>query len=258
MAEHKQRVHLALLGRAAPIAPASRILKTDLFEEALGGDEVLLSWPGGGGVRLVGIDISNEICRGARRRLAAGGRTLALCRADARRLPFRDGAFDLVFSCSTLDHFETREELLSGLREAARVLAPGGELVLTLDNPRALFYPLVRALERKGRIGFRLGETLSASEARGALDSIGFQVLEERGVYHVPRVLITAFLRAIRAARFHFLGGPLLRLLALLERGAGGPGQYRTAWYTAIRAKKQARWGANESRHPRGAPRKSG
>ncbi|RPJ41319.1 MAG: class I SAM-dependent methyltransferase [Candidatus Latescibacterota bacterium] len=240
MAEHKRRVHLALLARSGAGLSRPRLLKTDLFEEALGSDEVLLSWPPGRGpARVAGIDLSGEICRKAGGRLAAGGRSLLLARADARALPFRDGSFDIVFSCSTLDHFERREDLLEGLAEAARVLAPGGELVLTLDNPRALFYPLVKRLERRGLIGFRLGVTLTAGEASEALARLGIEILEERGIYHVPRVVFTALLRAVRGARLRFLGGPLLRLLGALERGAGRRGQYLSAWYVAIRGRKR-------------------
>jgi SAM-dependent methyltransferase len=238
MAEHKRRVHLALLRRAGPLSGGARILKTDLFEEALGGDEVLLSWPETGEARVFGIDFSGEICDRARGRFAHAGRPALVARADARALPFPDAAFDLVFSCSTLDHFESRAPLVEGLREAVRVLAPGGEFVLTLDNPRALFYPLVRRLERRGWIGFRLGETLAPSEAEAVLAAEGLAIVETRGIYHVPRVLFTALLRGIRAVRLGFLSGPLLSLLGALERGAGRPGQYRTAWYTAIRAQK--------------------
>ncbi len=56
-------------------------------------------------------------------------------------LPFPDGAFDRVFSNSTLDHFDSRDDIREALRELARVLHPEGELLLTLDN---LANPVVR------------------------------------------------------------------------------------------------------------------
>lgn len=239
MAEHKRRVHLALLRRWCPLPRNARVLKTDLFEEALGGDEVLLSWPGDAGkARAYGIDISGEVCARASERLGGAGAAIAL--ADARRLPFRDASFDLVFSCSTLDHFETRREILSGLREAARALKPGGSLLLTLDNPRALFYPLARFLERKGKIAFPLGETIPPPEIAAVLRESGLEVVARRGIYHVPRVFFTGALRVMRALRLGFLRGGLLRLLALLEKGQGRPGEFRTAWYTAVLARRPA------------------
>jgi malonyl-CoA O-methyltransferase len=54
---------------------------------------------------------------------------------DAEALPFRDGAFDLLASTST---FQWLEALEPALAECARVLAPGGRLVLALFAERTL------------------------------------------------------------------------------------------------------------------------
>lgn len=234
MAEHKRRVHLDLLRRWCPSTEGARILKTDLFEEALGRDQVLLDWPAPGEPAEVhGIDISGEIVRRARGRVAGGGRAVRVSVADARRLPYREASFDVVFSCSTLDHFDDRSELMAGIGEAVRVLRPGGRLVLTLDNPRALFYPLVRRLAGRGKIGFLLGETLGDAEVRRLLPEAGLDFVEGRGAYHIPRVIFTAFLRGVRALRLGFLEGPLLRLLRVGERWQGRPGQFLSGWYGA-------------------------
>ncbi|GEM_PF-2726071 len=52
-----------------------------------------------------------------------------LVRGDGTRLPFPDGAFDLVVCSQVLEHFENSEE---ALREAGRVLASDGTLLLSL------------------------------------------------------------------------------------------------------------------------------
>lgn len=55
----------------------------------------------------------------------------------AERLPFEDGRFDLVVSSTSFDHWHDQ---LAGLRECARVLEPGGRLVLCdLLSPLLLF-----------------------------------------------------------------------------------------------------------------------
>jgi len=239
MAEHKRRVHVGLLREWWPDVAGKRVLKSDLFEEALGGDQVLLDWPeGSAGARIAAVDLSREIVRRAERRLAEAGRGADLAVADARRLPFRDGAFDRLFSCSTLDHFTGVEDLMRGLAEGARILAPGGEMVLLLDNPQALFYPLVRRLERKGMIGFHLGKTLGVARLGKELPPLGFEILDARAVYHIPRVLFTAFLKGVRALRIPSADAPLLRLLSLTERAQGKPGQYACGWYTALHLRK--------------------
>jgi SAM-dependent methyltransferase len=63
---------------------------------------------------------------------------LRVLRADARRLSFDDGSFDRVSAISTIEHIETGESV--AMKELARVLAPGGRLVVTVP-----FNPLKRA-----------------------------------------------------------------------------------------------------------------
>ena len=57
----------------------------------------------------------------------AAAKGLATVRADAQRLPFRDGRFHAVAMISMLHHVEDRR---SALTEARRILSPGGRLVL--------------------------------------------------------------------------------------------------------------------------------
>ncbi len=57
----------------------------------------------------------------------AAATNIALCRADAKHLPFRAGRFDLVLCLYGLHHFRG---YLAALREIARVLKPGGAFAL--------------------------------------------------------------------------------------------------------------------------------
>ena len=84
---------------------------------------------------------------------------------DVRELPYEDGTFDAVVSTSTLDHFETVAEIGEALRELRRVLAPGGTLVVSLDN---LSNPLVavrNALPFRWLHGIGSSRTTSARRA---------------------------------------------------------------------------------------------
>jgi demethylmenaquinone methyltransferase/2-methoxy-6-polyprenyl-1,4-benzoquinol methylase len=94
---------------------------------------------------VVGCDFSEPMLELARRK--AGGRELSQVRfewADALELPYPDGAFDAVtvgFGARNL------ADLDGGLRELARVLRPGGRLViLEITQPRrpplSTFYSL--------------------------------------------------------------------------------------------------------------------
>jgi SAM-dependent methyltransferase len=80
------------------------------------------------GARVVGLDLSRPLLARARRR---DGAPLTLVRGDMRRLPLRDGAFDLVVNLFTsFGYFTDDAEHDRVLRAAAAVLVPGGWFVL--------------------------------------------------------------------------------------------------------------------------------
>ena len=90
------------------------------------------------GGRVVGLDFSEPML--ARARPKSG--TIEWVRGDALALPFADGEFDAVtvgFGVRNLSDLE------AGLREAARVLRPGGKIaVLEITRPRGLLRPFFR------------------------------------------------------------------------------------------------------------------
>ena len=78
------------------------------------------------GVRVVGLDFAQSTLAILRSRYA----DLMLCTGDVSALPFRDGAFDLYYSGGVVEHFETGAG--PALREAKRVLRPGGVLLVSV------------------------------------------------------------------------------------------------------------------------------
>lgn len=77
-------------------------------------------------VTLVGIDVTPQMLAVAREKFRnARGVTFLLAQAEA--LPFAMEGFDAVVSCNMLHHVRSADTLL---RECARVLRPGGRLVL--------------------------------------------------------------------------------------------------------------------------------
>ena len=78
------------------------------------------------GAHAVSIDLARQkMIFGQRLRHAP-----ALLEADALRLPFRDACFDRVMSICAIEHFDDGPRSLA---EMARVLTPGGELVMSAD-----------------------------------------------------------------------------------------------------------------------------
>jgi SAM-dependent methyltransferase len=88
------------------------------------------AWLAERGARVTAIDASAAMVRLARERLGDDARALV---HDLREpLPFADASFDVVLSSLTLHYLE---EWTAPLREFARVLRPGGRLVLSTHHP---------------------------------------------------------------------------------------------------------------------------
>jgi len=76
---------------------------------------------------VTGIDVSKRMLDMARSNLeASGSKNVELILADAYSLPFGRDSFQIVICCNVL-HIVKEPEMI--LREAARVLSPGGRLV---------------------------------------------------------------------------------------------------------------------------------
>jgi ubiquinone/menaquinone biosynthesis C-methylase UbiE len=76
--------------------------------------------------RLVGLDVTPEMLAVAHEKFR-GIPEIAVLLAPAETLPLTQGGFDVVVSCNMLHHVRSVGGLL---RECARVLRPGGRLVL--------------------------------------------------------------------------------------------------------------------------------
>lgn len=84
------------------------------------------------GLRVTGADLSPAMVRRASARLPG-----AVVRADSRRLPFPDGAFDAVTSIWLLHLLDDPGDVGAVVGECARVLRPGGVYVTTVDKAAA-------------------------------------------------------------------------------------------------------------------------
>jgi SAM-dependent methyltransferase len=102
------------------------------------------------GWQMVGADASEEMLRLGHYISRDVLRSVRLVRSVAEVLPFRDASFDLVICQGSLDHFAQPRLFML---EAARVLAPGGRLVVALANYDSLSC-------RLGRLAHAVGERL--------------------------------------------------------------------------------------------------
>lgn len=82
--------------------------------------------------RAIGLDASLTLLRAALDRAAADGWRAAFVQGDAGRLPIRSSTIDLGLYIATLHHLPDRATRVASLDELARVLAPGGEALVSV------------------------------------------------------------------------------------------------------------------------------
>jgi SAM-dependent methyltransferase len=243
---HSDAVNSALIERWLPVK-LGRVLKTDLWDEAVG--EGLYPLLAGRSQEVLGIDVSQAVVAAAlERHPGLRGQV-----GDVRSLDLENASFDAVVSNSTLDHFGERAEIERALVELRRVLRPGGDLLLTLDNPLNPLLALTRAIVRSplrrtwfrhargsARLGFNpyyAGATIGSRGLRQLLPSLGFELLEQGAIVHVPRPLAVATGQLLErhakpAAQERFLG-----TLAAFERLSALPTRYFSGYFVAVHAR---------------------
>jgi SAM-dependent methyltransferase len=213
---HSDAVNTALLARCLP-PRLGHVLKTDLFDEAVseGVYPVLRSR-----ARYVtGIDVSRNTVDAAQARYPL----LNGIAADVQHLPFQDGEFDAVVSLSTLDHFDSVENIREALGELRRVLRVGGTLIVTLDNGLnpavALRNRLPYALlDRLRLVPYQVGATCTPARFAALLGSCRFDVEEISYTVHVPRVFAVFMSRLVEKWGGREIRARFLRLLRMGEQ----------------------------------------
>jgi len=240
---HLQEVYRSLLDRWFEDSPAAYALKTDLFDEAISEHGLIpLCWKKC--ERTVGTEISLEVARTAKKNLNREGHSWknAVC-SNITLLAFKPGSFDYVVSNSTLDHFSHKKDISVSLGELRRILKPGGTLIITLDNPsnpvvflrNNLPYRMLRFLRL---IPYVMGETLSKSELAGALEKLGFKVLESTAIVHSPRILAIWAGHVLERFDNEKTNKLFFRLLKIIEALGTLPLKYLTGYFVAVRATK--------------------
>jgi SAM-dependent methyltransferase len=153
------------------------------------------------GYRAVGIDISADQLRFARRRLAA------VARADARYLPVRDAS--VTVAAGMFFHTDV-EDFAAVVRDVARCLSPGGRFVYLGVHPCFVGPFVNRMTEREDlRLSFAVGYGNAGWANRGSGD--GSMIGGRVGFHHKT---LASFLEAFAAAG--------LSIRAVREFSAGG------------------------------------
>ncbi len=179
------RVHHSISRRTAELATAAAAAPQRVLDVGCGTGYLLrmLARCYPEARELAGIDAAPNMIQTAAR--LTDDQRLTFVTGVAEQLPFPDASKDLVVSSTSFDHWSDQG---AGLAECARVLRPGGHLVLVDQFSRWLLPTL--AVSRRGKARTR-------SRASGLLVGAGF---EQPAWHHVYAGIINAAVAQARHA----------------------------------------------------------
>jgi SAM-dependent methyltransferase len=177
---------IALIRRAAGPLQGKRVLKLDLWNEAI--NTRILGWMASQGAVVVGLDISHVVTRRARENARGENFDPALLRADIRAIPFRDESFDVIYTMGTIEHIDEYRQTIGEIR---RVLRRGGTAIIGVPNFWDPFLRplLVQVLTLMDRYPYAPEKAFTRAELRRDVENAGLDVVEMTGILALPGVL---------------------------------------------------------------------
>ena len=152
------RLHHVISERTAALATAVVAAPQHVLDVGCGTGYLLRALAGRypGAQSLAGIDAAPNMIEVAKS--SSDDNRLTYVTGVAEHLPFDDAAMDLVVSSTSFDHWSDQG---AGLRECARVLRPGGHLVLVDQFSGWLIPTLAVSRRGKARTRGRAGRLLA-------------------------------------------------------------------------------------------------
>jgi ubiquinone/menaquinone biosynthesis C-methylase UbiE len=157
------------------------------------GDGVLATALSKCGMYVFGIDASPRMIAAARRRARVTEAEARFAVARAERLPFASGSFDTVAAITVLCFIPNAA---SALDEMARVLKPGGRLILGELGNRSTWAAVRRIKGWLGSPVWRLARFRSPGELQRLASGAGLTNVAVRGAIYYPPIGVAARLLA--------------------------------------------------------------
>lgn len=156
------------------------------------------------GYEVVGLDLSRGMLDVMRERAPGVEAVLA----SATDIPFADEAFDLSLSVATLHHIADPDDVRGALAEMARVVRPGGHVLVWDHNPRNPYWPHLMRRVPQDRGAERL---IGVEELLAGLRSAGTEPVVVSQLGFVPDFTPPRLLGAMAALERAAERAPVLR-----------------------------------------------
>jgi SAM-dependent methyltransferase len=134
-----------------PIHEALDSLRKERVLRVAGGPGLRLAELGCGGTpaiflagrcaKFVAVDFSSRALSEAGAALKLANVDFETVQADITNLPFENNTIDVIYSAHVIYHIDTVDGQAAALREAMRILRPGGQAIFVLANPFPLLFP---------------------------------------------------------------------------------------------------------------------
>ena len=165
------------------------------FLDAGCGDGALVCAATARGAVATGVDPDPAMLAAARSRASHAGLEATFIEGQVERLPFPDSSFDVVASVTVLCFVG---DAAGALREIARVLRPGGRLVLGELGRWSSWAALRRVRGWLGSTTWRKARFRTPRELRALVQQAGLPVTAVRGaVYYPPSDLLARVLAPV-------------------------------------------------------------
>jgi len=207
--------HTKLILDSALLAVIGKVEGKKVLDVACGAGALLNSLARRGAV-CTGVDYAEEMIRVARRKARKSDFKIDYRIMDARRLVDLPADFDLAIISLLFPHLSKKKEILSTLSGVARVLKPGGRLVVAEPHPSFDYY-IRRRLETRNFNYFSSGlkYAFEMRIGRKSLSSIAYHwtlqdysdALSKAG-FLIERILEPNLLGKIRAKAHEQLNYP--------------------------------------------------
>lgn len=175
----EQRGILELVGGAAGL----RVL------DAGCGDGGLACELAANGAEVTGVDAEPAMLLAARERASSAGIDVAFVESRLERLPFADDSFEVVVAVTVLCFVP---DASAAVRELARVLRPGGRLVIGELGRYSVWAAIRRIRGWLGSRTWRAARFRTASDLRALAGQAGLTVEAVRGSVFYPPVALAA------------------------------------------------------------------